>query len=116
MADRRWAGHATTISTHDFILTQVYELPFGKGKKWAPNAGTAMNAVVGGWSINSATDISSGLPWTPGLSSCSKSIDQGPCIADVVGSVKGGTRSGHPDTPGYWYQPANCAVQPSSAL
>jgi hypothetical protein len=101
---------------HDFILTQVYELPFGKGKKWASNAGTAMDAAVGGWSINSATDISSGLPWTPGLSSCSKSIDQGPCIADVVGSVKGGTRSGHPDTPGYWYQPANCTVQPSSAL
>jgi hypothetical protein len=62
---------------------------------------------VGGWSINSATDFSSGLPWTPGLNSCSQSIDQGPCIADVVGSVKAGTRSGHPNTPGYWYQNTN---------
>jgi outer membrane receptor protein involved in Fe transport len=92
---------------HDFILTQVYELPFGKGKKWASNVGPAANAIVGGWSVNSATDFSSGLPWTPGLSSCSKSIDQGPCIADVVGSVKAGTRSGPPNTPGYWYQNTN---------
>jgi len=92
---------------HDFILTQVYELPFGKGKKWASNVGTAANALVGGWSVNSATDFSSGLPWTPGLNSCSQSIDQGPCIADVVGSVKAGSRSGHPNTPGYWYQNTN---------
>jgi outer membrane receptor protein involved in Fe transport len=92
---------------HDFILTQVYELPFGKGKKWASDVGTAANALVGGWSINSATDFSSGLAWTPGLNSCSASIEQGPCIADVVGSVKDGTRSGHPNTPGYWYQNTN---------
>ena len=91
----------------DFILTQVYELPFGKGKKWASDVGTAANALVGGWSINSATDFSSGLPWTPGLNSCSQSIDQGPCIADVVGPVKDGPRSGHPNTPGYWYQTTN---------
>ena len=90
---------------NDFILSQIYELPVGKGKKWAGDAGPVLNALVGGWSINSATDFSSGLPWTPGLSSCSKSIDSGPCIADVVGSVKAGRRSGHPDTPGYWYTP-----------
>jgi len=102
---------------HAFILTQVYELPFGKGKKWASNVGTAANLIVGGWSINSATNFSSGLPWTPGLSSCSKSIDAGPCIADVKGSVKAGPRSGRPDTPGYWYQIANCgALNPSSGL
>ncbi len=92
---------------HEFILSQVYELPFGKGKKWASNVGTAANVLVGGWSVNSATKFSSGLPWTPGLNSCSASIDAGPCIADVKGSVKAGTRSGRPNTPGYWYQNTN---------
>lgn len=101
---------------HEFILTQVYELPFGHGKKWASNASRAANAVVGGWSINSATRIQSGLPWTPGLNSCSASIDQGPCMPDVVGHVKNGTRSGDPRAGSYWFQIANCATNPSSGL
>ena len=101
---------------HEFILTQVYELPFGRGKKWAGNASTAANLLIGGWSINSATRFQSGLPWTPALKSCSKSIDQGPCMPDVKGSVKNGTRSGDPRNSGYWFQIANCTVQPSSAL
>jgi hypothetical protein len=103
---------------HEFILTQVYELPFGHGKKWAANAGHAANAVIGGWSINSATRIQSGLPFTPTLNSCAASIDQGPCIPDVKGSVRNGTRSGNPNTGGYWFQLANCApgAQPSAGL
>jgi hypothetical protein len=109
-------GPNESYRNHEFILTQVYELPFGKGKPWASNVGSAANAIIGGWSINSATRIQSGLPWTPGLSSCSKSIEQGPCIADVKGSVKDGPRSGDPRSAGYWFQTANCAVQPSSAL
>ena len=97
-------GPNESYRNHEFILTQVYELPFGKGKRWAGNVGTAANALVGGWSLNSATTFSSGLGWTPGLNSCAASIDQGPCIADVKGSVKDGPRSGDRRAPGYWFQ------------
>jgi hypothetical protein len=97
-------GPNENYRNHVFILSQVYELPVGKGKKWASNAGHVTNAIVGGWTLNSTTNFSSGLPWTPGLNDCSASIDQGPCIADVVGSVKDGPRSGDPNANGYWYQ------------
>jgi outer membrane receptor protein involved in Fe transport len=100
-------GPNESYRNHDFILTQVYELPVGKGKKWASDAGPVANAILGGWTLNSATNISSGLPWTPGLNDCSASIDSGPCIADVVGSVKAGTRSGDPNAGGYWFQTTN---------
>jgi hypothetical protein len=103
--DRKIAyGPNDDYRNHMFILTQVYDLPFGKGKKWASNMGRAGDLLIGGWSINSATTIGSGLPFTPGLNNCGPEIDVGPCKPDMVGSVKDGTRSGAPDTPGYWFQ------------
>jgi hypothetical protein len=99
---------------HMFILTEVYDLPFGKGKKWASDVGRAGDLLIGGWSINSATTIGSGLPFTPGLSSCSAEIDVGPCKPDLLGSVKNGTRSGHPDVGGYWFQTSSVSLEPVS--
>lgn len=89
---------------HLLIFTQVYDLPFGKGKKWVSGAGRAEDLLIGGWSINSATTIGSGLPWTPGLNNCSPEIDAGPCRANIIGPVKNGPRSGNVQTPGYWFQ------------
>jgi outer membrane receptor protein involved in Fe transport len=89
---------------HMLIFTQVYDLPFGKGKKYASGVGRAGDLLVGGWSINSATVIGSGLPFTPGLNNCGPEIDVGPCRADKVGTVKAGPRSGNPSDPGYWFE------------
>jgi outer membrane receptor protein involved in Fe transport len=100
-------GPNESYRNHVFILSQVYDLPVGKGKKWASSASPVVNAIIGGWTLNSATTIASGLPWTPGLSDCSASIEQGPCLPDVLGSVKSGTRSGDPKAGGYWYQTTN---------
>src|SRR6266850_3886695 len=103
--DRRVAfGPNDSYRNHLLIFTQVYDLPFGHGKRWAGNLGRAADLVIGGWSINSATVIGSGLPFTPHPDSCSKSSDTGPCRADLVGSVKDGTRSGDPQAGDYWFQ------------
>jgi hypothetical protein len=103
--DRRVAyGPNDDYRNHMFILTQIYDLPFGHGKRWAGNLGRAADLIVGGWSINSATVIGSGLPFTPHPDSCDSSIDAGPCRANMVGSVKDGTRSGNPEAAGYWFQ------------
>ena len=97
-------GPNANYRNHVFILTQVYYLPFGKGKRFMSDAGTLENLVVGGWSVNSAWNISSGLPWQPSLSSCGASIDSGPCRPNIIGPVQDGTRSGHPDTTAYWFR------------
>jgi len=97
-------GPSQDYRNHVFILTEVYQLPVGKGKKWGGNLSRAADLLIGGWTINSATNFSSGLPFTPGLSSCNPSIDNGPCRPDVAGSVKDGTRSGSPTAAGYWFQ------------
>jgi len=88
----------TTIATTCFILTQVYDLPFGHGKQWASNLGRAGRSALSEAGLLIAQPLSgSGLPFTSTHpDSCSSSSDTGPCRADVVGSVKDGPRSGDP--------------------
>jgi len=62
----------------------VYELPFGKGKSLLSEAGGALNALVGGWTINSGFHYNSGQPlritstnWYPGMNNVYPNIAAG---------------------------------------
>ena len=46
--------------THALKVTWVYELPFGRGKRFGSDVGTVVNGFVGGWSVNGTTRIQSG--------------------------------------------------------
>ncbi len=109
-------GPNDNYRNHVFIFTQVYQLPFGHGKKYAGNVGKAADLLIGGWELNGTTNFSSGLPFTPGLNSCHASSDTGPCRPDLVGPVKAGTRSGHPDVAGYWFQTTNGVLLDTAGL
>lgn len=50
--------------THAFVTTWIYELPFGKGRKWMSNSSNAANALLGGWSIQGFNSLQSGSPFT----------------------------------------------------
>jgi len=103
--DRRVSyGPQPNYRNHVFIFTETYSLPFGKGKKWLGGISRGADMLIGGWAITSATNFSSGLPFTPSLSDCSPSSDTGPCRPDKVGSVKDGARSGDPRVGGYWFE------------
>ncbi len=45
----------------NFVLSYIYELPVGKGKKWL-NKGGFSNVVLGGWSISGIQTYHSGQP------------------------------------------------------
>lgn len=51
-------------ATHQINANWIYELPFGKGRKFGSYANKFMNAVVGGWQLNGLFRWTSGLPWT----------------------------------------------------
>ncbi len=72
---------------HVFVFNPIYELPFGRGKKYKGDASRAMDYVIGGWQISNTTNWSSGLPWTPSIGECGNVIDTGPCRPNV-GSKK----------------------------
>ncbi len=64
---------------HVFVLSMVYELPFGKGKHFMSDAGKVTNLIVGGWQISNTTNWSGGLPFTPTIGECNTITDAGPC-------------------------------------
>jgi len=47
---------------HTFSFTNLYELPFGKGHRFLPNAGGFVNGLVSGWQLNSILRLQSGTP------------------------------------------------------
>ena len=64
---------------HAWITNILYELPFGKGRKYMSGANTLTDYVVGGWRLTSTTNWSGGLPWTPSYDLCSLDEDVGVC-------------------------------------
>jgi hypothetical protein len=62
-----------------FVANIVYMLPFGKGKQFGGNAGTAENLIIGGWQVTGTTNYSSGLPYTASYNECGADEDVGVC-------------------------------------
>ncbi len=50
---------------HIFQASFVYELPFGRGRKFGDQLHPVLDAVVGGWQINGIVRINSGRPLIP---------------------------------------------------
>jgi hypothetical protein len=72
---------------HVFSISSVYELPFGKGKRFMGNANRVLDLLIGGFQLNTTTNWSSGLPWTPQYKNCNADKDTGPCRPLVTGSL-----------------------------
>jgi hypothetical protein len=43
----------------------VYDLPFGKDRRWGQNAWAPLRALLGGWNVSGVERLSSGYPFTP---------------------------------------------------
>jgi carboxypeptidase family protein/TonB-dependent receptor-like protein len=57
-------GLATIDIAHRFVISYLYELPFGKGRKFGANAPGGLDAIIGGWQFNGITTFQSGTPLT----------------------------------------------------
>jgi hypothetical protein len=64
--DNRKANYAPSDfdRTHVFQTIWVYELPFGRGKRFAGNAGGFFDRLVGGWQVGGFAIVESGRPTT----------------------------------------------------
>ena len=47
---------------HSFVLSYVYEIPVGKGRKYASGMNGVLNAVVGGWQTSGVATFKQGFP------------------------------------------------------
>ena len=60
-------GLAPDNVPHRFVTGYNYELPFGKGRRWANQIGP-LDYVLGGWELNGITTFQSGFTLSPGVS------------------------------------------------
>jgi hypothetical protein len=83
--------------THNFVVSSLIELPFGKGKKFASDAAGIADALIGGWQVNTNIYIQSGLPFDVGYAGSGSDRDVGPGRPNLIGDPSG------PKTQDQWY-------------
>lgn len=85
---------------HRFVGSYSWELPFGKNKKFAGGVSTAMDEVIGHWTIEGLTTISSGTWFTVTDANANFSNSDGQQRPDAVA---GQSASGKPCVAGTFF-------------
>ena len=71
-------GRDSNVRDQQLTMYGSYDLPFGKGKMYMPDANHATDLLVGGWQISDVSQWSGGLPFTLGYNESGKNINDGP--------------------------------------
>lgn len=59
----RWSRSLASYDVaHRFVVSYIYELPFGRGRHFGNDWSTLPNWVFGGWQVNGFTTLQSGTP------------------------------------------------------
>ena len=71
--------HQRDSNVRDQQLTMYgsYDLPFGKGKQFMPDANHATDLIVGGWQVSDVTQWSGGLPFSLSYNECGANLPTG---------------------------------------
>jgi hypothetical protein len=71
--------------THNLQITNIVELPFGKGRKWLSD-NRALSWLVGGWQVNNILSFLSGQPFSVTADGASLNAPESSQRADLVKS------------------------------
>ncbi len=63
-------GPSDTSRNQLFVLSGLYQLPFGKGKMFGGNDNRWVDAAIGGWQLAGTSTWEGGLPFTPTYQEC----------------------------------------------
>ena len=119
-------GRSNFDRLHNYVLTSIYELPWGPGKRWMNDS--TLGKIVGGWQVSGLFNAQSGTPLTITGSGAQLNTPGNTAFANLNGDHKvlGGlgpgllyfdpavyslpvagtqgnlTRNSGPEGPGYW--------------
>ena len=100
---KAWHGPSGFDTRHRAVISYVYQLPFGNGRRWMREAGGLVEGVVGGWQLSGITTMTTGRPFSVSLQT---GVNNGaPSWPDRIGS-------GELDNPtvDLWFNPADFAA------
>jgi len=91
-------GRAVNDARQRFVFSSMYELPFGKGRRWHNRDGVA-NTILGNWELTSIITFQSGFPITPSAGFDIANVGTGAFRPDRIcnGALPTGER-----TPDHW--------------
>jgi hypothetical protein len=95
---------------HNLQISNLWELPFGKGKRWASSGVGA--AVLGGWQVNNLLSFYSGRPFTVGADGNSLRMPGSGQTADQIKAKVEYPRGTGRGTP--WFDPDAFANLPTT--
>ncbi len=101
-------------SRHRFVVSYVYELPFGKGRTYLKDLPAVADKIIGGWEVSGITQYQSGFPFTVLMSGDQNGDGLVGDRPDLIGEPK--INPGNPDC--YIVDPRNpaCGTGASSAF
>lgn len=106
-------GRSSFDTPHRFVGSFAYDLPFGKGRRWGPNASGAGGHLISGWKVNSIVTLQSGQPYSVMLPGELDNSNTGRSIFGFGNgdrpNVAGDPRLSNPD-PAQWINPAAFAL------
>ncbi|MGH9845054.1 MAG: hypothetical protein ACREEM_40580, partial [Blastocatellia bacterium] len=73
---------------HRFVVSYVYELPFGKNKTYWNNLPSAANWVIGGWEVSGIAQFQTGFPFSVLMSGDQNGDGLGGDRPDLIGKVR----------------------------
>ena len=100
-----WKGPSGFDVRHRAVMSYVYELPFGAGRRWMSDAGGVVGGIVGGWQLSGITTLTTGRPFSVSLQT---GVNNGaPSWPNRIGS-------GQLDDPSVdlWFNPADFVAPP----
>jgi len=93
------------------VVSYIYELPFGRGKRFLSSANPALNALLGGWQIVGITTLQEGPPFTPTVAN--DRSNSGPGGALRPNRIGDGNLSPGQRTPNQWFDVSAFEVPPN---
>jgi trimeric autotransporter adhesin len=96
---------------HRLVLAPIFELPFGRGKRWATSG--AADALAGGWTVAAILEFVSGFPVNVtqnGDNTGTFSGEQRPNVVDASNAATSGDREARFNG---WINPASYALAPA---
>lgn len=92
--------------------TLIWEVPFGRERRWGANIGAAANALLGGWQLTAINTMTSGAPVNLSYSPAANFSVSG--VPTYRPNVTGDIYAADPVYTG-WFNPANVIIPTDSA-
>jgi hypothetical protein len=79
-------GPADNNRAHVVMISTLWEVPYGRGRRFGSNISKPLDYIIGGWQANGVWNWVTGLPFTPSYQACNSDRDSGWCRPDVAGN------------------------------